>query len=168
MDYKVQLDEEHAREFIKHIYRQTLPTKPHEADIIRNILQTDIEQHDWRTARHVFCSGCHRETTVLDLFLSGLAHHSPKYIHDFLYGNGPGHGEVAFKKDGLTSIEIYRHKLRITCINCGVTIEDHFAYFYERPVKPSPMIAVSEEMFEKFHNLAKASILRRRGGANAP
>ncbi|WP_144243583.1 hypothetical protein [Azospirillum argentinense] len=161
MQYKVQLDEAHTKEFIKHIYRQTMPIRAHEAEIVRNILQTNHEQHDWRTASNVFCPGCRRETTVLDLFLSGLTFHSPKYINDFLYNNGHGHGEIAFKKDGMLSIEVYHHSLVIRCIQCGMTIKDHFAYFYKRPVKPNCVIAVSEIMFERFHALAQNDMAKK-------
>jgi hypothetical protein len=158
MRYKTQLDEDHAKSFIKHIFRSTIPIRPHEADFVRGIIQAKKEQHGWRTAANVFCSGCRRETTVLDLVLSGLAFHSPQYIHDFLYNNGPGHGEVAFAKDGYPTIEIYYHPLQIRCVQCGTVEPKHYSYFYMRPVFPTGVIAISEEMFERFHSLAKADV----------
>jgi len=143
------LSKSQALEIIKEMYAQTNPIKPHEAKIIGHILQTDEPQHEWRFKSHVFCEGCGRELTALDNFLSALEHHTPKFIHDYLYEGANPHGDAIFEESGFPRIQVAKHPISITCIACGVVHSSEAStkcdiYFYQRPVKGKHVISMSE------------------------
>lgn len=148
------LSETEARHVIKRMYELTNPIKPHEERIIANILQTKNHQRDWRFKNHVFCKGCNRELTILDMFLSGLNHHSPKFIHDYLYENGPSGGKIVYDDGTLPKIQVFTHGLQIVCVNCGSENASDVParcdlYFYKRPVKGRCDISMSVYWLEK-------------------
>lgn len=129
-----------ALAIIDQMYCETNPIKPHEAEIIGDILQNKERHHLWRFKRHVFCGGCRRELTVLDMFLSGLKFHSPQFISDYLYkGMNTGGGRIVYKDGDALTIQVFKHGLPVSCIVCGVShdeagpISDCGIYFYQRP-----------------------------------
>jgi hypothetical protein len=149
-----QLTKERASEFVRIMYEITNPIKPHEAKTIKSILQTKNHQNGWRFKNHNFCRGCGRELTVLDMFLSGLEHHSAKYIHDYLYEGAPGGGEIIYEDGENPTIQVFKHGLRVTCVSCGVISGDADSskcdlYFYKRPRRPVCVISMSVYWYNK-------------------
>ncbi|MER8445687.1 hypothetical protein NKH52_21085 [Mesorhizobium sp. M1066] len=163
--YSVQLTSIQSEAFVRQFYLNTNPIKPFEAEIIQNILQTDVPQHDWRTLNHIFCKGCRRELTALDLFLSGLKQHSPKFIDDYLHNGASGGGEVAYSDGRHCDIQVFHHDLHVVCIQCGTemdeaTPQDHI-YGYKRPKRPIGVISVSVKVFNWLVGKADEDLARQ-------
>ncbi|WP_093285733.1 hypothetical protein [Verrucomicrobium sp. GAS474] len=163
------LTKEQAAAFISKANMLTNPVKPHEARIIQNILQGSETLHGWRFKNHLFCQGCHKELSVLDLFLSSLERHSPQYLHDYLYeGKISSGGETIYEAEGQPTIQVFKHGLTVICTGCGVANRSENAlgcdyYLYSRPVRPNGVISLSEYWFEKIMAQIEQDDARRKG-----
>jgi len=135
------ISKEAALRIVKYVHAETNPMKPQEAEIIGNILQNHEKHELWRFKRHVFCQGCRRELSVLDMFLSGLKFHGPQFFSDFIYkGLNTQGGEIIYTDNSELTIQVFKHGLPITCVVCGVVHGEGVVsplgcdyYSYERP-----------------------------------
>jgi len=159
------LTSDQKQRFFEAVNRRTLPIRPHEATIVRDILQASFPQDGWRSLQHVFCNGCRRELTPLDYFLTSIRHHSPDFLRNQIETRRASNEERH-------SIEIVDHPISITCSNCGLSRDlsnnaSECIYLYRHPKLPNlgtdgwplddSITRVSQQNFD--------AIMRELGGA---
>ncbi|WP_156219777.1 hypothetical protein [Pandoraea apista] len=163
------LDQRTAVEVVKVAFEITNPIKPHEAKIIANVLGGEV-RHEWRFKNHVFCRGCRRELSALDMFLSSLEHHPPSMLREHVYGDrAPRLGAVVYESDDGPKIRVMDHSISVTCVNCGVVNESSDdnrcnIYIYSHPVIPPTLteISMSTEIYNQVLATAKQRLKARR------
>lgn len=125
-----------------------------ELSVINKLVGIEKLNGEWRFQKGLICRNCHRELTILDYFLSGLSHHSLKFIQDSVCPDrvdgqcrNPVSAEAAVNR-----VDVVDHEMPINCVNCGTVYFSISYAMYLHPACAGAIIRMSTSQHKYFES----------------